>query len=147
MIVEVTGTKSKKLISYIQRVAEYLELDKYDTFYELNVQKKCDSDAGGYAHGDDNDVSIEISRTAQGERYTQEELKINIAHELIHAQQLASRRLYNKGFIFKQLNKTEKCLAYAHEWEGELYVDTPYDDQPWEIEAYENEKKVYEICK
>jgi hypothetical protein len=146
MIVSVSGTTSKKLIDYIQRVAEYLRLDDYDTFIELNIQKKCDSDAGGYAHGDDNDVSIEIARTCMGEKYSRKEIMINIAHEMIHAQQLASGRLYNKGFVFKKINSKEKCLAYAYEWEGETYIDTPYDEQPWEIEAYTMEKEVYDIC-
>ena len=145
-MIEVSGTKSLRLVEYIDRVANYLGLDEYDTWYEMQIVSECDQGAGGYCHGDENDVEIEIARNDRAGKIPLEEMKINIAHEMIHAQQIASGRLINDGFIMRG-EGDEKTLAYAHTWEGERFVNLPYSDHPWELEAYSREREVYEACR
>ena len=146
MIIDVTGTKSRKLHDYIENVALYLGLDKFDTWFELAVVKDCDRGAGGYCHGDDNDIEIEIARNDRCGKIPMEDLMVNIAHEMIHAQQIAEGRLVNDGFCLRG-EGDEQSLAYAHTWEGEKFYNLPYSDQPWELEAYSREREVYEACR
>lgn len=142
---EVFGTKSVKLIEYVDRVANYLGLYDLDAYVEVNIVKECDQGAGGYCHGDDEDIEIEIARYDRCGKLNQKQMMINIAHEMIHALQIASGRLVNTGFIMRDVGN-ERELAYAHTWEGERFVNMPYDDQPWEIEAYAREMEVFEAC-
>lgn len=144
-MLEIMGTVDKKLIAYIERVAEHLGLFDMDAFIDVNFEKECAQGAGGYCDGDEEDIAIEIARNDRLGRVPRKNLMINIAHEMIHAQQIASGRLINNGLIMRDVGN-ERELAYAHTWEGERVVNIPYDDQPWEIEAYAREEEVYEAC-
>lgn len=141
----IEGTKSVKLINYIERVASYLGLDYSETEVELSIVPKCDQGAGGWCHGDDEEVFIEIARSDRCGHLEMNQIMINIAHEMVHAQQIATGRLVNTGLIMRDVGN-ERELAYAHMWEGERFVNLPYDDQPWEKEAYAREMEVYEAC-
>ncbi|UTS52042.1 hypothetical protein [Synechococcus phage BUCT-ZZ01] len=56
------------------------------------------------------------------------ELYITIAHELIHVEQYAHNRLFDKLGV--------------QVWEGvPIHRDTPYEELPWEKEAYEKEEE------
>lgn len=61
-----------------------------------------------------------------------------LAHEMIHVQQIVSGRLQYRYW---------KSDGQLHaRWEGkELGVQShiPYEEQPWEIEAYENQEKLF----
>jgi len=145
-MIEVSGTVSRDLKAYIQRVAEYLNLDLYDPYYELDIVRKCAQQAGGYCHGDENDIQIEIARYDAGGKVSRDHMKINIAHELIHAQQIASGRLENGGFFVNREGGAE-TLAYRHVFDGVEYINCPYENQPWEQEAYQREEEVYQACR
>jgi hypothetical protein len=142
MCIEIVGTKSKKLIEYINRASDYLELYNTEALFILEVHKNCASNAGGYCNGDQDSVLIEIAREdAQGKIHL-DDMKINIAHELVHAKQISEGRLVNLGFVLKG-----NALIYCWEWKGREYTEIAYEDQPWEIEAYALEKEVYEACR
>ena len=104
--------------------------------------KKCDGDAGGYCYGDAEDIDIEIATHVQGEALDIETIKTNIAHEMIHAQQIASGRLNDHG-----IQIVDECLVKVAEWDGEYHTNTKYDDQPWEIDAYAREAQVAQEAK
>ena len=145
-MIDVSGTVSRDLKSYIQRVANYLELDLYDPYYELSIVRSCSQDAGGYCHGDEDEIQIEIARYDGEGKIPLEEMKVNIAHEMIHAQQIASGRLVNDGFMYRGEGE-DRHLVYSHTWEDEVFINLPYSDHPWELEAYSREQEVYEACR
>lgn len=129
MCVSVNGSANKKLLAYIDRVIAHLNLDAYDAWIDIEIQSRCDGDVAGYAYGDEENVNIEIARNDAAGKIPMKDLMINIAHELVHALQIAAGRLDDQVF------------------EGVDYSDVPYREQPWEIEAYDLEEKIYEICK
>lgn len=148
MNLEILGTKSKKLIAYIERVYDYLGLDQYEAIVEVELVKESAGGAGGYANGDEDFVTIEIARNDHVGKIPTKDLMVNIAHEMVHAQQLASGRLINKGFAFRKDELNGGNLLLTRQiFEGKEYVGVPYSEQLWEIEAYELEKTVYEECK
>ena len=145
----IRGTTSKKLIASINRLSDHLGLTDSPTLVEVDIRKKCANDAGGYCHGDDNDIQIEIARYDAEGKIPTAVLMQNLAHEFIHAKQIAEGRLVNHGFIFRK-NKTSENdigLSYKWLWEGKAYIDVPYSDHPWEHEAYALEEEVYNTCK
>lgn len=127
---------------YISAVAAVLDLDKYDSDIRIELKRKCDGDAGGYCYGDAEDIDIEIATHVQGEALDIETIKTNIAHEMIHAQQIASGRLNDHG-----IQIVNDCLVKVAEWDGEYHTNTKYDDQPWEIDAYAREAQVTQEAK
>lgn len=144
----VQGTTSKSLIAYVERVYNHLGLDEFeDCFFDLEFSPKCSGGAGGYCHGDDEEVSIELARRDNVGRIPKKDLMINIAHEMVHAQQIASGRLIDKGFAFATSPKGVNVMTTKQIFDGQEYVGVNYNDQPWEIEAYAREKAIYEICK
>lgn len=144
---DIKGTSSKKLIAYIDRVAEHLSLYNLPAFYEIEIVKECSSGAGGYCHGDEDSIYIELARNDAEGKIPHSQLMINIAHEMVHAKQIAEGRLVNVGFIFNRMPNGNKGLALAWDWEGKRYINTAYDDHPWEHEAYSLEELIYNACK
>lgn len=145
-MIDITGTKNQQLIMYVDRVFDYLGLGNYDCYFELEFKSKCDGDAGGFAYGDDETVIVEIARNDACGKIPMKDMMINIAHELVHAEQLASGRLLDGGMVMRKKDG-EDVLSVKRIYEGKTYIDVPYDDQPWEIEAYKMEKSIYEACK
>lgn len=145
----IKGTTSKKLISYINQLSDHLGLTDSATYVEVEIRRECAAGAGGYCHGDDNDVQIEIARYDAEGKIPTAVLMQNLAHEFIHAKQIAEGRLVNHGFIFRKNKNSENDigLSYKWLWEGKAYIDVPYSDHPWEHEAYAMEEEVYNACK
>ena len=139
----ITGTVNKRLIAYIERVQAYLGLEGCDI--ELGITRTCDGGAGGYCHGDDEEVIIEIARIDDLGPLSAIQLKKNIAHEMVHAFQLLTKQMVNVGMV--ACSDSPIGLKYVVEWEGKPYSNVPYNDQPWEIDAYGKEAGVYEMCK
>lgn len=75
-------------------------------------------------------IDIELNRyNEKGEKFTHDQMMLNLAHELIHAKQLI------KGDL------SPKMQRYKRKYHG----NTPYSQQPWEKEAYKNESKIYNM--
>lgn len=122
---------------YINAVGAVLGLHQYEGDIDIEILNKCDSDAGGYCYGEADDVRIEIATHVMGEALDMDVIKKNIAHEMVHAEQLATGRLLDHG-----LQVHNECLVKVSEWDGEIFTNTAYDDQPWEIDAYAREENV-----
>jgi hypothetical protein len=135
MYIEVQN--GKRFEKYINAVVQVLGLDYFDADIEIEFAPKLDGDAGGYCHGDDEEVVIEIATKCMGEKIEKDQILQNIAHELIHAQQILTGRLKDFG-----LQIVNECLVKAQEWDGEYYTNVKYADQPWEIDAYGREEEV-----
>lgn len=142
----IQGTTNQKLLAYVERVYNYLGLDEFeDCFIDLDFVKECSGGAGGYCNGDDEEIQVELARQDAAGRIPMKDLMINIAHELVHAQQMASGRLVNKGFVFRDDNPG--VMTTKQIFDGQEYVGVNYKDQPWEIEAYNLEEVIYNECK
>ena len=137
----------EKLINdYVLNMIEYLDIDDSDADIEILLTERCDNDAGGYCHGDEERVEIELATYVQDYKIPFERLMINLAHEMVHAKQLIKGELADKGVV-GITNTPEKVeLSMMQIWKGKGYVDCPYWEQPWEKEAYSMEKNVYRAC-
>jgi len=101
---------------------KYLKLS--DASYVL-IEFTKDCDTFGYAHNEgDNDYHIEINKN-----HTVPLMLGTLFHELTHIRQ------YETGRLIMTPNDDGAV------WEG-LYVEAEYDDQPWEEEAYDLERKM-----
>jgi hypothetical protein len=130
-----------KYLDYIHACGEILGIQDSLTDITIEFKTKCDYDAGGFCHGDTDDVEIEIATHVQGEELPDEDVMRNIAHEMIHAQQIIDGRLENVGLQLLQSGDSQS-LVNVVVWDKERYVNTPYADQPWEIDAYSREERV-----
>lgn len=135
----VSGTTSRKLLAYIDRVIDHLGIN--DLLIDLDIKSQCDNSAGGYCHGDSEEVQIEIARNDDQGKLPTRQLMINIAHELIHAEQMYTGRMNHVGVTL-----TEAGFGYSVLWDGQEGFHLPYMEQPWEIDAYAREESVYKAC-
>jgi len=127
--------------NYINAVGAVLNIFDSTTEIEVEFSNKLDGDAGGYCSGDLEQIDIEIATHVQGEALSVETIQRNIAHEMIHAQQIITGRLEDLGLQILQAGDTQ-TLVKVSIWDGETYTNTKYEDQPWEIDAYAREEEV-----
>lgn len=139
---------TKRYHNYIDSCAKVLGLNNYNGVLDFVFMKKLDQDASGYCwDNDDGDANIEIATHVQGEPLDEITILQNIAHEMIHAQQIASGRMKDLGVLIVPAGDCE-TLVHVVEFDGEFYKNVPYDDQPWEKEAYAEEQRIFEeACK
>jgi len=136
-------TDNGKYEEYIYSVASVLGIFSSLTEVTVDFTDKCDGDAGGYCMGDVEEVEIEIATHVMGEPLDEETIYRNIAHEMIHAEQIIDGRLEDLGLQLVQTGDTQ-TLVKLSKWRGEYYQNVAYDDQPWEKEAYGREQEVME---
>ena len=134
-------TDNTQYSDYLSAVAAVLNIYDTDTGIEVDFKEKCDGNAGGYCYGDQEEITIEIALNVQGEKLTEQSIQRNIAHEMIHAEQIISGRLQDLGLQILDAGDSQ-VLAKVAIWQGETHTNTMYDDQPWEIEAYAREEQV-----
>lgn len=127
--------------NYINAVGAVLNIFDSTTEIEVEFSNKLDGDAGGYCSGDLEQIDIEIATHVQGEALSVETIQRNIAHEMIHAQQIITGRLEDLGLQLLQSGDAQ-TLVKVSIWDGETYTNTKYEDQPWEIDAYAREEEV-----
>jgi len=127
--------------NYISAVGAVLNIFDSITEVEVEFSNKLDADAGGYCSGDLEQIDIEIATHVQGEALSVETIQRNIAHEMIHAQQIITGRLEDLGLQLLQSGDAQ-TLVKVSIWDGETYTNTKYEDQPWEIDAYAREEEV-----
>ena len=141
----IENCKINDVDNYVQNIIEHFNLDEYDADIDIVFKKKCDGHAGGYCFGDEDEVEIEIATHVMGEPVGIKTQLINLAHEMVHAKQLITGQLKDHGIQLATSGDIQ-TLVKVSEWEGETMTNVPYDDQPWEIEAYALEREVYDKC-
>ena len=145
---DIRGTTSQKLLDYVGRVYSHLGLDEFEEcLFDVDFKPRCDGDAGGYCNADDGQVFVELARSDSEGRIPMEDLMVNIAHEMVHAKQMASGRLINNGFVLRTNDEGDTCLTTKQTFDGVEYVSVAYKDHPWEQEAYGTEREIYLTCK
>ena len=131
---------------YVNKLIEHFNLDKYEADIDIEFVDRCDSDAGGYCFGDDEQIEIEIAKSVQGEKLDFESMMVSLAHEMVHAKQLITHQLVDQGIQMSQLRGCTSMFKVSI-WEGHTFIDTAYEDMPWEKEAYALEKGLYDAYK
>lgn len=132
----VQNAKQSEELQYLQRAADLLaqELDLEDKEISITFDPPYDLDKTQYG------ATIGLGRSPKKIFIfvdkgipTGEKLRA-LAHEMIHAQQLASGKLAILDFSNGKI---------SGEWEGEPFDHTRYSkSNPWEVEAYKREKEL-----
>lgn len=135
--VDIAESPSYEMSTYVHKVAQLLGVSTLPGHVELEFVEDLGKFAG-LVDGDEDQVDISIAKVFDGERVDEEQMKINIAHEMIHAVQILSGRLIHTG-----LSLQDGVMSYKWIFDGEEYQNLKYTDQPWENEAYDNEEEVY----
>ena len=130
---------------FVQNIIEHFDLDQYEADIDIRFVRKCDQDAGGYCYGDNEEVEIEVATHVQGEKLDLDTVMTNLGHEMVHAKQLITGQLVDHGLQLVQAGDCQ-TLVNVSEWEGETVSNLPYDQQPWEIEAYNLEHDLFITC-
>lgn len=135
--VDIAESPSYEMSTYVHKVAEFLGISNLPGYVELEFVQDLGTFAG-LVDGDEDQVDISIAEYFEGKRVDEKQMKINIAHEMVHAVQILSGRLIHTG-----LSLNEGVMSYKWIFDGKEYQNLNYSDQPWENEAYDNEEEVY----
>ena len=99
---------------------------------ELTLKKIKDEEVVGWCHEGENkrEFFIDIEKSLDGD-----ELIETVCHEMVHVWQSATRKMKDLPFGRKM-------------YMGKVYDETTaYEDEPWEVEAYEMQGKLLETFK
>ena len=135
--VDIAESPSYEMSTYVHKVAEFLGISNLPGYVELEFVQDLGTFAG-LVDGDEDQVDISIAEYSEGKRVDEKQMKINIAHEMVHAVQILTGRLIHTG-----LSLNEGVMSYKWIFDGKEYQNLNYSDQPWENEAYDNEEEVY----
>ena len=126
MLLEIEGDLPipiEELDQMVSFAASYLEIDE-DAWITINFSDDMDENVCGFCDEVEiNEKWIEIEVNA---KLSVEELKTTIFHEMVHCQQILEGRLVQGS---------------PSTWDGITY-DQNYFELPWEVEAYELERKM-----
>jgi len=134
--VGITGQIAKKhqIIGFMVDTLYYLDPTcRRNIDLELTIQSDKYED-GDYNYatcsGSKKSVDITLNRLNEdGDRFSHDQMMLNLAHELVHAKQFIKGELTPKLHFFNR----------------KYYGKTPYSRQPWEKEAYKMESKIYNM--
>lgn len=132
----VENSPSFEISDYIFRCAELIGITRLGGYVKIVFEEEMIGNFSGETDGDEDRVDIRFSTYDQDDQ----SLKINIAHEFVHAVQILSGRLIHIGLTLDE----NGMIAYKHIFDGAEYVNVPYEDHPWEAEAYRYEEEIYE---
>ena len=146
MINLIVNSKTNKHIDYIYRIIFELGLDKYEADLEIIFKKKCDNGMAGYCYGDNESVIIEIASQDDMSKFSTKQKMLHLAHEMVHAKQLITGELQSTRETKLAIGDQVFNISFTL-WKGETFINTPYDDQPWEHEAYAMELSISNLYK
>ena len=123
MLYELHGCRNKKAIDHAMSFVITL-LDIPDHVYiNINFRRKWDGISMGGCIDMENDGEYHYFEIDINNKQPLQEIIATLFHEMKHVEQTATGRL-------------DQTI-----WEGVSYKDTPYDDRPWEKEAYNFESR------
>jgi hypothetical protein len=104
---------------YVQYLG--IENSRYNLYVTTKTGHRAHTGSHGMSAHDDKTIYIFLDS-----RLTIGRLMLTLAHEMVHAYQIA------KGLLFyHELDGIEFIL-----WRGKLMIDVDYYDRPWEKQAY-----------
>lgn len=131
----IENSPSDEISDYVFRCAESIGVNSLGGCVKILFEDEALGNFSGETDGDEDRVDIRFSTHDQDDK----SLKINIAHEFVHAVQILTGRLIHIGLIID-----EEGLSYKHIFDGVEYRNLAYEDHPWEEEAYQYEEEIYE---
>lgn len=132
----VENSPSFEISDYIFRCAESIGITRLGGYVKVVFEEEMIGNFSGETDGDEDRVDIRFSTHDQDDQ----SLKINIAHEFVHAVQILSGRLIHVGLTLDE----NGMLSYNHIFDGVEYKNLSYEDHPWEHEAYQYEEEIYQ---
>ena len=123
----------KQVVEYFHALSKELGISRmWSKVIFVKFETALDDESQGLCWGDTKEgyVTIQIARKSDGEKIPYETMMQTLAHEMVHAKQ------YLRG----------ELSGYSLEWKGQECTDNQYKTVPWEQEAYELEKKLYDKC-
>lgn len=132
----IEDSPSFEISDYVFRCAESLGIGRLGGYIKVSFA----DDIGifsGEADGTEDRVDVRLRTNDVDDT----QLKVHIAHELIHAVQILTGRLLHIGLTWCDQRHS---IVYKHIFDGVEYVNVGYADQPWEEEAYRYEEEVYQ---
>lgn len=131
----IENSPNEGISDYVFRCAESIGITRLGGYVKVLFEEEMIGNFSGETDGDEDRVDIRFSTHDQDD----ESLKINIAHEFVHAVQILTGRLIHVG-----LTLDEDGLSYKHIFDGVEYTNLAYEDHPWEEEAYRYEEEIYQ---
>lgn len=132
----VENAPSFEVSDFVFRCAESLGINRLGGFVKILFEDEMIGNFSGETDGDEDRVDIRFSTYDQDDQ----SLKINIAHEMVHAVQILTGRLIHIGLTLDE----NGMLSYNHIFDGVEYKNLPYAEHPWEEEAYRYEEEIYQ---
>lgn len=133
----IENSPSFALSDYTFRVAEALGIDRLGGYVKVKFEEEDITHFLAEVDGTEDRVDLTVRLDGQ---ITDDQVKVHIAHEMIHAVQILTGRLIHIGLTWCE---DAHAIVYKHIFDGKEYVNVKYADQPWEIEAYSYEEEVY----
>ena len=131
----IQNSPSHSISDYVFRCAESIGINRLGGYVKVVFEENMLGNFSGETDGDEDRVDIRFSTYDQDD----ESLKINIAHEFVHAVQILTGRLIHIGITLDD----NGMIVYKHIFDGVEYINLPYEDHPWESEAYQHEEEIY----
>lgn len=133
----IENSPSFALSDYTFRVAEALGINRLGGYIKVDFKEEDITNFSAEVDGTEDRVDLTVRLDNE---ITEDQVKVHIAHEMIHAVQILTGRLIHIGLTWCE---ESHGIVYKHIFDDKEYINVKYADQPWEIEAYSYEEEVY----
>ena len=133
----IENSPSFALSDYTFRVAEALGINRLGGYIKVDFKEEDITHFSAEVDGTEDRVDLTVRLDNE---ITEDQVKVHIAHEMIHAVQILTGRLIHIGLTWCE---ESHGIVYKHIFDDKEYINLKYADQPWEIEAYSYEEEVY----
>jgi hypothetical protein len=133
----IENSPSFALSDYTFRVAEALGINRLGGYIKVDFKEEDITHFSAEVDGTEDRVDLTVRLDNE---ITEDQVKVHIAHEMIHAVQILTGRLIHIGLTWCE---ESHGIVYKHIFDDKEYINVKYADQPWEIEAYSYEEEVY----
>ena len=130
----VENSPSDEISDYVFRCAESIGINRLGGYVKVVFEEERIGNFSAETDGDEDRVDIRFSTYDQDD----DSLKINIAHEFVHAVQILTGRLIHIGVTLDD----NGIIVYKHIFDDVEYINLPYEEHPWEEEAYRYEEEI-----
>lgn len=121
--------RSKLLRGAVEFYARHLLSAQMMRYITIDIKLSRSLAVDGFSSPHEDDEKMRHFVVELNSALAQEQQLLTLAHEMIHVRQ----------YVTKQLS------ACGTKWMGKKYHIDSYDDAPWEIEAFQQEQRLFEI--
>ena len=132
--IEVHGQRreKRKILHYAEAIMAHYFGNRVKRYVDIDIYfvKNLDG-TEGFCHGDGDHIIIEIAKGGNYEKYEYDRMMKTLAHELTHAKQYIRGEIRGDDTLWRAKGIILDC------------EHLPYEEQPWEIEAFNAEEFMY----